>query len=64
MKKEIVKIIIKVFIYALGLIASFLGISAMASCAVTHDMVHRGTGYVQYYDTIHVDGSNKFHYAK
>lgn len=64
MKKEIVKIIIKVIIYALGLIASFLGISAMTSCAVTHDMKHRGVGYFQYYDTIRVNGSNIFKYAK
>lgn len=64
MKKDIIKIIIKVIIYALGLIASALGISAMASCSVSHDMVHRGTGYVQYYDTIHVNGSNRFKYAK
>lgn len=64
MKKDIIKIIVKVIIYALGLIASALGISSLTSCSVTHDMVHRGTGYVQYYDTIHVNGSNKFHYAK
>ena len=64
MKKDIIKIIIKVIIYALGLIASYLGISAITSCAVTHDMKHRGVGYVQYYDTIHVNGSNSFRYAK
>lgn len=64
MKKDIVKIIIKVIIYALGLIASYLGISAMSSCSVTHDMYHRGIGYVQYYDTIRVNGSNSFRHVK
>lgn len=64
MKKDILKIVIKVLIYALGLIASYLGVSAMASCSVTHDMTHRGVGYVQYYDTIHVNGSNSFHHVK
>ena len=64
MKKDILKIVIKVLIYALGLIASFLGVSAMASCSVTHDMSHRGVGYVQYYDTIRVNGLNSFHHVK
>ena len=64
MKKDILKIVIKVLIYALGLIASFLGVSAMTSCSVTHDMSHRGVGYVQYYDTIRVNGSNSFHHVK
>ena len=64
MKKDIVKIIIKVIIYALSLIASYLGITALTSCSVSHDMVHRGTGYVQYYDTIHVNGSSFLHHVK
>lgn len=64
MKKDILKIVIKVLIYALGLIASYLGVSAMASCSVTHEMNHRGVGYVQYYDTILVNGSNSFHHVK
>lgn len=64
MKKDIIKIIIKVIIYALSLVASYLGITALTSCSVSHDMVHRGTGYVQYYDTIHVNGSNSFHHVK
>ena len=64
MKKNVLKIVIKVLIYALGLIASYLGVSVMASCTVTHDMNHRGIGYVQYYDTIRVNGSNSFHHVK
>lgn len=64
MKKDFIKIIIKVIIYALGLIATSLGISAMSSCAVSHDMVHHGTGYLQYYDTIRVNGSNSFRHVK
>lgn len=64
MKKDIIKIIIKVIIYALSLVASYLGITALTSCSVSHDMVHRGTGYVQYYDTIHVNGSSSLHHVK
>lgn len=37
-KKEIIKIVIKVLIYALGLIASAVGISALASCSASHSI--------------------------
>ena len=33
MNKEIIKIIIKVLLYALGLIGSYLGVSALTSCS-------------------------------
>lgn len=36
MKKEIIKIIIKVAIYALGLIATALGVSTLTSCSTSH----------------------------
>lgn len=64
MKKDIIKIIIKVIIYALGLIASYLGISAMSSCSVSHDMNHSGVGYFQFYDTLNVNSSNSYRYVK
>lgn len=38
MKKEILKIVIKVLIYALGLIGSCLGISALTSCSASHSV--------------------------
>ena len=45
MNKEIIKIIIKVLIYALGLIGAYFGVSAMTSCTVQRnfDSVGRGT---------------------
>ena len=33
MKKEVIKIVIKVIIYALGLIGSYFGITALTSCS-------------------------------
>ena len=36
MKNEIVKIIIKVALYALGLIAAYFGVSTMTSCSTSH----------------------------
>ena len=38
MNKEVSKIIIKVLIYALGLIGSALGITALASCSVSRSV--------------------------
>lgn len=58
MKKEILKIIVKVLIYALGLIAAFLGVSSVASCSVSRDFHHDATGYFQYYDTLRVHGNS------
>jgi hypothetical protein len=50
-KKEIFKIVIKVVIYALGLIASALGISALASCSVSHSVDGAGKTTIVTTDT-------------
>lgn len=49
MKKEILKIVVKVLIYALGLIGSFLGISALTSCSVNHSV--QGVGKTSIFTT-------------
>lgn len=49
MKKEILKIVIKVLVYALGLIGSYLGISALTSCSVNHSV--QGVGKTTIYTT-------------
>lgn len=54
MKKEILKIIIKVLIYALGLIGSYLGISALTSCSASHHLQVDGSGIVITHDTTFV----------
>ena len=51
MKKEIIKIIIKVALYALGLIAAYFGVSAMTSCSTTHNVVARGRTTIVTVDT-------------
>lgn len=38
MKNEIVKIIIKVALYALGLIAAYFGVSTMTSCSTSRNV--------------------------
>lgn len=51
MKKEIVKIIIKVALYALGLIAAYFGVSTMTSCSTSHNVVSRGRATIVTVDT-------------
>lgn len=54
MKSEIVKIIIKVALYALGLIAAYFGVSAMTSCSTSHNVVVRGRTTIVTVDTTYV----------
>ena len=54
MKKDIIKIVIKVLIYALGLIGAYLGVSAMTSCTVHRSISSRGSGMIISTDTIYV----------
>jgi hypothetical protein len=51
MKKEFVKIIIKVALYALGLIAAYFGVSSMASCSTSHNVVASGRTTIVSVDT-------------
>lgn len=51
MKKEIVKIIIKVALYALGLIAAYFGVSSMTSCSTSHNVVASGRTTIVAVDT-------------
>lgn len=59
MKKEVIKIIIKVALYALGLIAAYFGVSTMTSCSTSHNVVARGRTTIVSIDTtiIKHDGS-------
>lgn len=54
MKKEVFKILIKVLIYALGLIGGYLGISTLASCSASHHLQVDGYGVVITHDTTRV----------
>ena len=51
MKKEIVKIIIKVALYALGLIAAYFGVSTMTSCSTSHNVAVSGRTTIVSVDT-------------
>lgn len=51
MKKQILEIVIKVLIYALGLIGSVLGISALTSCSTSHSVEGSGKTTIVTTDT-------------
>lgn len=54
MNKEILKIVIKVLIYALGLIGSYFGISALTSCSSSHNIETTGITRIHVIDTTYV----------
>ena len=60
MKKEFLKILIKVLIYVLGLIGSYLGISALTSCSSSRAVQVHGRGSVIIQDTTFVDHSSDY----
>lgn len=51
MKKEVIQIIIKVALYALGLIAAYFGVSTMTSCSTSHNVVASGRTTIVTVDT-------------
>lgn len=60
MNKEIIKIIIKVLIYALGLIGSYFGITALTSCSSSRAVQFHGRGIVIFQDTTHIDHTSDY----
>lgn len=60
MKKEIIKIIIKVLIYALGLIGSYFGITALTSCSSSRAVQFHGRGTVILHDTTYIDHTSDY----
>lgn len=54
MKKEIIQIILKVAVYALGLIAAYFGVTSLASCSTSHNVVARGCATIVTVDTTYV----------
>lgn len=51
MKMDIIKIIVKVALYALGLIAAYFGVSTLASCSTSHNVVVSGRSTIVTVDT-------------
>lgn len=51
MNKEIIKIIIKVAIYSLGLLATYFGMTSLTSCSASHSISSRGSTTIVSVDT-------------
>ena len=60
MKKEIIKIVIKVLIYALGLIGSYFGITALTSCSSNRAVQCSGRTTILIQDTTRIQHSSDF----
>lgn len=62
MKTELLKILIKVLIYALSLIAAYLGVTSLTSCSSSRDVVVRGRAFIVTTDTTFVEHNRNFDY--
>lgn len=51
MKKDIIQIIIKVALYALGLIAAYFGVTSLTSCSTSCKVVASGRATIVTVDT-------------
>ena len=60
MKKEIIKMVIKVLIYALGLIGSYFGITALTSCSSNRAVECSGRTTILLQDTTHIQHSSNY----
>lgn len=54
MKKEVLKIVIKVLIYALTLVGGYLGISSLSSCSTSHNVETTGITRIHVTDTTYI----------
>lgn len=62
MKKDFLVFLVKVLIYALGLIASYLGVTSLTSCSSSRDVVVRGRAVIVTTDSTFVDHNRNFDY--
>ena len=60
MSKEVIKIIIKVLVYALGLIGTYFGVSALTSCTVQRQFDSSGKGMIIVSDTTRISHSGSW----
>lgn len=60
MKNDILKMVIKVLIYALGLIGSYLGISTLTSCSSSRAVQFHGRATVLIQDTTFVEHNSDY----
>lgn len=62
MKKDFLFILIKVLIYALGLIATYLGVTSLTSCSTSRNVDIHGRAIIVTHDTTFVEHTRLFNY--
>lgn len=62
MNKELIKLIIKILVYILTAVAGFFGVSSLASCSTSRDVVVRGRAVIVTNDTTIIDHGRVFNY--
>lgn len=55
MKKDLIKFIVKVLLYALTLIASYLGVASLSSCTASRSVESYGRAKVVITDSTFID---------
>lgn len=60
MKKEILKIVLKLLIFALGLIGSAVGVTALSSCSTSRAVQVHGRAVVSMQDTTIIEHSSDY----
>ena len=63
-KNELIKIVIKVLIYALGLLGAYFGVSAMTSCTITRSSDIQGRAVIVTTDTTVINHSGIINFPK
>ena len=64
MKKEIIQIILKVLIYALGLVAAYFGVTSFTSCTVVRSSDIQGRAVIVTNDTTVINHSGSVQFPK
>lgn len=62
MKKDLLIILVKVLIYALGLIAAYLGVTSLTSCSSSRNVDVHGRATIVTLDTTFVNHTRLFNY--
>ena len=64
MKKDIIQIILKVLIYALGLVAAYFGVSSFTSCTISRSSDIQGRAIIVTNDTTIINHSGSIQFPK
>lgn len=62
MNKEFIKLILKILLYIITAIAGFFGVSTLASCSSSRDVVVRGRALIVTVDSTFIDHTRNFDY--